>query len=258
MKIHIDSKSYGSKLRLKDVHLVFPKGKMTLIIGTSGAGKSTLIKCIIGTTHFNGEALGYSREDIGYIPQFPALNVMEKAEDAVFWPAVFSRNYGSRQDCWDAANEYLEMLGLASAKKQPICSLSGGQKQRVSIAKELVRKKDILVADEIDTGLDSGVSKIIIKKLREITYKEDKTTIIISHNLSNMELYDYVAVLAKDNQGIGQIAYFGKTENIKCFFGVREFADILVRINTRDEGGYGEANKFINDYKLLRQKGSVL
>ena len=258
MRIDIDSKSYGSKLRLKNIHLAFLKGKMTLVIGTSGAGKSTLIKCIIGSTNFEGEARGYKKEDIGYIPQFPALNVMEKAKDAVFWSAVFSRNYKSRKACWKEADDYIEMMGLNNEKEQLIKKLSGGQKQRVSIAKELVRKKRIIVADEIDTGLDSGVSRILIRKLLDITHREDKTTIIISHNLSNMELYDNVVVLAKDENGVGRIAYFGKTAGMKEFFGVRNYVDILVKINTKEEGGDGEAKKYIEKYEELKKRGVEL
>ena len=74
VQVDIFEKWYGHKLGLSNIHLFFPEGETTLIIGTSGAGKSTLIKCIIQETSFRGSITDCKREEIAYIPQHPALN----------------------------------------------------------------------------------------------------------------------------------------------------------------------------------------
>lgn len=249
MIVNISKKCYGQSVALRNIHLNFPKGKTTLILGTSGAGKSTLIKCIIGETLFNGEIHDYKKEDIGFIPQFPALNTMETAENALYWSALFSRKYGSREASRREAAEYIKLMGLTGEKDHLISDLSGGQKQRVSIAKELIRKKDIIIADEIDTGLDAGVSRVLIANLANITHKQQKTTIVISHNLSNMMLYDYAVVLVRDSKGTGRIAYAGKVDSLKCFFDTDDYGEILVKLNSPNEGGRGEADAYIRKYE---------
>ncbi len=253
MRVDIREKRYKDKLALKDVHVVFPEGKTTLIIGTSGAGKSTLIKCLIGTTSYDGEVTDYQREHIAYIPQHPALNVRETAQDAIYWSGLFSRLY-SKDELNKVVEHYVESMGLQSVKEHEIRRLSGGQQQRVSIAKELIRGKSIIIADEIDTGLDCGVSRDLISKLCNITHTENKTTIIISHNIVNIELYDRVIVLVKSSTKCGRITYSGAPEYIRDFFGVDDYVDILSKVNATDEGGLGEADYFIRKFSDYREK----
>ena len=90
MLVNIKEKRYGKTLSLKDIHIDFPKGKTSLIIGTSGAGKSTLIKCLIHETSFLGKITekGLSEKEllkkIAYIPQHPALNKNETVEESIY------------------------------------------------------------------------------------------------------------------------------------------------------------------------------
>lgn len=256
MRVDIEKKRYPGKTydALRNIHVAFPPGYSTLILGTSGAGKSTLIKCMIGMTSFEGEITEYRREDIAYIPQHPALNRKETAHDAIFWSARFSRLYRGSQELHDAVQYYIHTMGLDSVQNSPIDKLSGGQMQRVSIAKELIRGKNIIIADEIDTGLDCGVSRFLISKLRDITHETGKTTVIISHNIVNIELYDRVIVLAKGSDETGGIAYAGSPAYIRGFFEVSDYVDILTRINTEDEGGKEEADIFIKRFDELRRR----
>ena len=257
MQVDIIQKNYPKRVALRDIHLNFPSGRTSLIIGTSGAGKSTLIKCLIGTTSYEGSVSGYRREDIAYIPQHPALNVEETAHDAIYWSARFSRLYRSRDALYRAVDQYVGQMGLQRVQNQKISKLSGGQMQRVSIAKELIRGKQIIIADEIDTGLDCGVSRDLIGKLRDITHQTGKTTIIISHNIVNIEMYDNVIVLAKGSDGVGGIAYAGSPAYIRNFFGVNSYVDILTKINAVDEGGMGQASDYIRNFARLRYQGRV-
>lgn len=249
MQADIIEKRYGQKLALKNIHLLFPEGQTTLIIGTSGAGKSTLIKCIIQETSFRGSITGCKKEEIAYIPQHPALNKRETAYDSIYWSARFANLFAHRKDLDILTREYVEKVGLTAVQGNQIKKLSGGQMQRVSIARELIRGKSILIADEIDTGLDCGVAQSLIKILSEITHSEKKTSIIISHNLVNVELYDNIVVLVKDSNNVGRIAYAGKPSGAKKHFEVRNYVDILTAVNSTEEGGRGLADRYVAKFE---------
>lgn len=256
MIVNIREKKYGSRLALENIRVVFPRGKTSLIIGTSGAGKSTLIKCMIGTNSFDGDITDYRREEIAYIPQHPALNTRETAHDAIYWSALFSRLYQGKAELNRSVDWMVNTLGLQQVQRNEIRRLSGGQMQRVSIAKELVRGTRIIIADEIDTGLDCGVSRDLIGKLCQITHQNNMTTIIISHNIVNIEMYDHVVVLVKSDAGPGKIAYAGPPQFVRRFFEVKNYVDILVKLNRRDEGGMGLADLYINRFdNAMRQQG---
>lgn len=232
-------------MSLKDIKLYFPEGQTTLIIGTSGAGKSTLIKCLINETRFKGEISGCDNTAIAYIPQFPALNQYSSVYGTIYWSARFADFFASNGRILEATQTVINEVGLSEVAEKQIRRLSGGQKQRVSIAKELVRNKEVIIADEIDTGLDCGVSKSLIKTLSDVTHKNKKTTIVISHNLINIEMYDNVVVLVKDSYKVGRVAFVGEPSQIKTYFGVKEYVDILTKLNSKDEGGDGDADEYI-------------
>ena len=250
MRVDIEEKRYGPRIAIKDIHLNSCPGEAILFLGTSGAGKSTVFKCITGKTSFKGEISGYKKEDIGYIPQFPALNPEETVFAALFWSGLFSRKY----KLWElhkVTRDLINMLGLSHVQNKKIKSLSGGQRQRVSIGKELIRGNDIIIADEIDTGLDPGTARGLNKKIVDITHDQKKTTIVISHNLTNINLFDKVVILVKDKTGAGRIAYFGSVDGMKEFFGTDDYCDVLVGLNLKSENGRGEADDYIKKFDRM-------
>jgi len=249
-------KNFKKKTILKNIRLSFTEGETTLIIGTSGAGKSTLIKCIIGATGYEGIATGYDKRDIAYIPQHPALNMSQTVYDTIYYNLKFAHLDGKKYGGHDAewwTKKYINDVALTPVCDQRNENLSGGQRQRVSIAKELARDKKIIIADEIDTGLDCGVAKSLVESLCKITHEHNVTTIVISHNLINIELYDNVIVLVRSSEGIGQIAYAGKTKYIKEYFGVNDYVEILTKVNCIAEGGDGKADYFIAKHLSSKQ-----
>lgn len=249
MKVKIDEKRYGNKVRLKNINLDIPEGKMTALIGTSGAGKSTIIKCITGITKFNG-SIDLNPEKIAYIPQIPALNFSQTVFQSVYWtarlslsPLVYNKKYVCQQ-----TEQLISDLGLRQFYDKKIGSLSGGQRQRVSIAKEMVKGKNIVIADEIDTGLDCGVAYGLIERIGNITHSTGNTTLIVSHNLSFLHLYDNVIVLTKTPEGFGTITYSGSPSGLLPFFEVDNPVEILIKLNPTDEMGEGKSSYFISKY----------
>lgn len=124
------------------------------------------------------------------------------------------------------------MLGLRSREHNKISQLSGGQQQRVAIAKELIRDADILIADEIDTGLDCGVAHALAETLTKVTKKKRIITLVISHNVSNIQLYDKVVVLAKDNVTLAELPTMALPKHLRTF-GVQDYYSILTKVNLK-------------------------
>lgn len=245
MRVNVKEKRRGNNIIIRNINLNLEPGTTTLVIGTSGAGKSTLIGCIIK------DADKYVQFDtpnpkIAYIQQHPALNKELTVRESIFYARKFEYLFETTESINRKVDDYISLLGLSGRENNKIKNLSGGQQQRVAIARELIRDADILIADEIDTGLDCGVAKSLAESLVDITRKKGIITLIISHNVINIPLYDKILVLAKDKYLIGGVAYNGRPDNILKFFDVNEYCDILTRVNMLEEGGEGRADEYMN------------
>lgn len=93
------------------------------------------------------------------------------------------------------------------------------------------------------------MSRSLINQLKKVTQKEDKITIIISHNLSNMDLYDNAAVIVKDSGKWGRVAFLGSVYQLRSFFGITEYHNILHKLNSKEEHGTGEADFYVDKWK---------
>lgn len=250
MRIHVPQKSYGNSIIIRNVDIQLHRGMSTLIIGTSGAGKSTLIGCIIKEGYryvtFEPNEFHSQMPKIAYIQQHPALNKDLTVRETIYYARRFEYLFESKEKVNQEVDKYIDMLGLRARQDNKVRKLSGGQQQRVAIAKELIRDCEILIADEIDTGLDVGVARSLAETLADITRQQKIITLVISHNVINIPLYDKIVVLAKDNDNIGGVAYNRPPEHILDFFKVRDYFSILTQVNLKEEGGNGQGDYFIN------------
>lgn len=240
---------------IRDIQLDLKRGTTTLIIGTSGAGKSTLINCIIDGT---GVRFDEANPKIAYIQQHPALNKNLTVREAIYFSRRFEYLFESAKEINYQVDSYIEKLGLEGRENNKIRHLSGGQQQRVAIAKELIRDANILIADEIDTGLDCGVAYSLAEMLRDVTHEKGIVTLVISHNVVNIPLYDDVVVLAKDKNSIGGVAYYGSSRDIPGYFfgpqGKCRYWEILKQVNTKEEGGFGRGDSYIQQMKHYQSR----
>jgi phosphonate transport system ATP-binding protein len=177
---------------LKGINLSIEGSGVTAIIGPSGTGKSTLLRCInrlIDPTQgaiwlttkgqrtdlatLSGSALRASRRQIGMV--FQEYNLVERL--TVMENLLTGRlGYVSAWDAWrrkfpasdiESAFELLDTVGLASFANQRADALSGGQRQRVGIARALMQRPKVLLADEPTSSLDPKTSVEIMSLLRE-------------------------------------------------------------------------------------------
>src|SRR5439155_19810648 len=155
---------------LRGVSLEVPSGQLTAVMGPSGSGKSTLMHILAGldqptsgsveiagieiTTLRDNELTKLRRRHIGFVFQFFNLLPMLTAEENVVLPLTIAGQKPQR--VW--LEQLLESVGLQDRRKHRPSELSGGQQQRVAIARGLVSRPTVLIADEPTGNLDSASS----------------------------------------------------------------------------------------------------
>ncbi len=192
------NKSYitgNNKLHvLKGIDLNIQAGEFVSIMGSSGSGKSTLLNIVgILDGHDTGEyyldntlignqsetkAAGLRNQYIGFVFQSFNLISFKNAMENVALPLYYQNV--SRKKRNRIAMEYLERMGLAEWAEHMPNELSGGQKQRIAIARALISKPKVILADEPTGALDTTTSFEVMQILKEIN-KEGITIIIVTH-----------------------------------------------------------------------------
>lgn len=192
-KIH---KSFGDLEVLKGITINVAKGEVVSIVGASGAGKTTLLQ-ILGTldspsygelvisgqtvsnlsrtalANFRNKHIGFVFQFHRLLPEFTALeNVMMPAWIAGVKDAVAEKR----------GMELLSELGLADREMHLPSELSGGEQQRVAVARALMNKPDVLLADEPSGNLDSENAGMLHDLFFELRDKLGLTVIIVTHN----------------------------------------------------------------------------
>lgn len=193
-------KRYNSdKTVLKDINLHIHQGEMVFVVGLSGAGKSTLMKLITreekptsGTIQIYDNAIGklvniddikphQYRRNIGIV--FQDVNLIE--EKNVFENIAFPLQVlgVGKKEISKRVSEVLQMTGISNLRDKKPNELSGGEKQRVGIARALVNKPSMLIADEPTGNLDYKTTESIMHLLSHIN-KLGTTIIMVTHDIN--------------------------------------------------------------------------
>ncbi|MBC8413669.1 MAG: ABC transporter ATP-binding protein [Nitrospira sp.] len=199
------SKSYESgDLTVKALHsvdLVIGSGEFMAIAGPSGSGKSTLLFMISGLdiptsgrvllkgksiSEMSGRELSdFRRDHIGFIFQsynlIPVLTVRENIEYIMLLQGV------GEKERRDRVAEILEDVSLPGMENRFPSQLSGGQQQRVAVARAMVSKPDLILADEPTANLDSYTGEALLDMMRELNEKRGMTFVFSTHDTTIME-----------------------------------------------------------------------
>ncbi|MCM1023878.1 MAG: ABC transporter ATP-binding protein [Prevotella sp.] len=187
----------GSLEVLKGISLKVKKGEFLAVLGPSGSGKSTLMNVIgcmdgfdSGQYFLDGEAIhgmndskltNIRNEKIGFIFQkYHLINKYSVLRNVEI--PLLLRGY-SRKEASAAAKENLIRLGMEERLSHKPNELSGGQQQRAAIARALVGKPALLLADEPTGALDSATGKEVLELFSEL-HKEGNTIVMITHDLN--------------------------------------------------------------------------
>lgn len=181
-----------------DVNLEIPKGSSAAIVGPSGSGKSTLLN-LIGTldkpdggeVYVGGRSTGkfteseaseFRNQSIGFIFQshhlLPQCTVIEN----VMVPALAGFGNLTGKELHQRAKELLEKVGLSHRMNHRPSEISGGEKQRVAVARALINKPDLLLADEPTGALDKVNSEKLIELLVELNQALALTLLMVTHS----------------------------------------------------------------------------
>ena len=202
-----------SMIIVKDLHKSFPMGEQTLtvlrgidltiergeliaVVGASGAGKSTLLHILglldrpsKGTVCFEGQDLfqlseaaqaEFRNRRIGFVFQFHHLLPEFTALENACMPALIQRR--EPQEVRQEAIGLLKDVGLGPRLQHKPGELSGGEQQRVAVARALLQKPDLVLADEPTGNLDTHTGDALFALMRELNKARGTTFVIVTHN----------------------------------------------------------------------------
>ena len=189
-------KSYGALKVLNGISLGIERAKIVSIVGASGAGKSTLLhimgtldKADTGKVVINGEEISsmnekrltaFRNKEIGFVFQFHHLLPEFTAIENVCIPAYIAGD--SKNNAMEKAARLLDFLQLTDRSDHKPSALSGGEQQRVAVARALINKPAVVLADEPSGNLDSGSSLELHKLFLRLREEFKQTFVIVTHN----------------------------------------------------------------------------
>jgi macrolide transport system ATP-binding/permease protein len=183
---------------LQGVSIKVEKGELVALIGASGSGKSTLMNILgcldrptAGRYWFEGQEISslspaerarIRNTKIGFV--FQNFNLLPRANalDNVRMPLDYSPEHPSDATCVQRATEMLRLVDLADRMEHSPAELSGGQQQRVAIARSLINRPRMLLADEPTGNLDSHTSEDVLRLLQRLNQEEGLTILIVTHD----------------------------------------------------------------------------
>lgn len=211
----------GQNYVLKNLNIVFPKGKITAIVGNSGSGKSTILKLLLNFYKPQDGDIRIDKMD------FSEMNADEwrkqcgiVLQDGYIFSGTIGENiavgetnlnierlqYAAKIACID---EYINKLPMKFNTKigSTGIGISGGQKQRILIARAVYKNPNYLFFDEATSSLDANNERLIMHNLEE--FFEGKTAVVIAHRLSTVKNADQIIVLEN-----GEIVEIGTHETL--------------------------------------------
>ncbi|HVK18342.1 MAG TPA: ABC transporter ATP-binding protein [Fimbriiglobus sp.] len=197
---------------LQGLNLAVAEGEFLSIVGASGSGKSTLLHLLgtldapdAGAIYLDGRRIdnlrGRDRDELrnktfGFIFQFYHLLPELTALDNVLMPAYIAHStvgwWRSRREWRRRAQELLDRVGLGHRVKHKPREMSGGEMQRAAVARALLSRPRVLLADEPTGNLDVETGREIVRLLRELNRDDGVTVVMVTHNLEIAAVTDRV------------------------------------------------------------------
>ena len=189
-------KSFGKLEVLKGIDLDIAPHEIVSVVGPSGAGKTTLLQ-VVGTLYkpdagsveiggtdvlkLSAKRLSQFRcEHLGFVFQFHQLLPEFTALENVMIPAMIANK--SKREARSRALELLDFMGLKMRAEHKPAELSGGEAQRVAVARALMNKPDVILADEPSGSLDSHNKEELHKLFFQLREEFGQTFVIVTHD----------------------------------------------------------------------------
>ncbi|MBR2262704.1 MAG: ABC transporter ATP-binding protein [Paludibacteraceae bacterium] len=200
------SKRFDSLQVLNDVSLEIQRGEFVSIVGQSGAGKTTLLQ-ILGTLdkptsgkvyiHQSSvfdlsekEMASFRNLHIGFVFQFHQLLPEFTALENVMIPALIAKK--SKEEAKKEAMQLLSFLGMTQRASHKPNALSGGERQRIAVARALVNRPDVLLADEPSGSLDSKNKEELNRLFLQLKSELNQTLVVVTHDMEMASVSDRI------------------------------------------------------------------
>ena len=240
-------KSLGNRKVLKGISFTVEMGDIFGYLGPNGAGKTTTIRIILGLYKVdsgNLDVLGQdiesseTRRKIGFVLDLDGLyDGMTARENLIF----YSRIYGMVIDK-KRINQLLDIVELTGRGDDKVHTYSTGMRQRLALARSMVHDPEILVLDEPTSGVDPSGQIQIRNILLNLAHKENKTIILSSHNLDEVQrICNRIAIIDR-----GEIKLYGELESLRKSMGK---SGIVIKSSENI------SDKVINEIKKLPDLG---
>lgn len=194
---------------LSGVDFLVRAAERVAIVGSSGSGKTTLLQIMGGLDEpdegevlVNGEAMQGKTEAakgelrnryIGFVYQFHHLLPEFTADENVAMPLLIRGT--AKADAFVQARDLLGRVGLGQRLSHKPGELSGGERQRAAVARALITRPQLVLADEPTGNLDSGNGEHVLKLMLELNEELETSLVIVTHDLSIAERMDRILVL---------------------------------------------------------------
>ncbi|EAL63605.1 ABC transporter C family protein [Dictyostelium discoideum AX4] len=187
--------------KLKDINLIVPKGKLTMICGVVGSGKTSLIFGLIGEIYkLNGSVSGVPN-NISFTSQQPFLLSASLRENILFGNEFDIERYKKVIESTALTKDIVNLAGLDLTEiGERGINLSGGQKQRISLARALYANSDCFIFDEPLSAVDPEVASHLFDHCIQGELMRNKTRILVTHQLQFIPYADHIIVLNSNGQ----------------------------------------------------------
>ena len=225
--LHNLSFSYGADTPvLKDINLRFEKGKSYAIVGASGSGKSTLLNLLVAShADYSGNILydNVEQRNITASSLYDMVSVIQQnvfifnasIRDNITMFSSFPKEEVDRAITQSGLSELIARYGEDYLCGENGSGLSGGEKQRISVARSLLKRSQVLLADEATAALDKETSHHIFTSILNL---KDITRLIVTHSLEQSLLTQYDEIIVMKNGCVVEQGCFDELMNRKEYF----------------------------------------
>jgi ABC-type multidrug transport system ATPase subunit len=239
----------GDRELLSQISARFPLGHFGAIIGPSGCGKTTLLKLVAGIVDGEEDGMVFwkgrnlDKEDflsteISYVPQFSIAHEELTVRECVDFAMRLRVCQAQGVDRTSAVSQLLSEVRMEEFADHRVQVLSGGQRRRLALAMEMTSQPDILLCDEVTSGLDPRSEDEIVRLLHNLSRRNNRLVLSVTHSLEHLNLYDSVLVLYR-----GIVAYQGPPAFLSHYFSVDSPNKLYERLELREPSDWAASWK---------------